>query len=200
MTETTVRVYPVRSDAEIARARLAADGIRSSIAVDDEGGLNPGFYRDYGVRLIVDEDDLDDAMISLGIERIRLARALAHAMARHAEWSYPSEACGLVLFAGDLPVFVCALTNADDSPSRFTITPDEHHGAMRFARAHGWRVGGVFHSHPRSAAYPSAADLGGGDPEWVHFLIGPVVGGRAELRAYRIDRDVVAEMSVDVAS
>ena len=198
MTDTTLRVYAVRSDAEIARARLAADGIRSRIAVDDEGGLNPGFYRAYGVRLIVAESDVEDALISLGIERIRFRRALVEAIAHHAQWCYPAEACGLVLTDGDRPAFVCALTNVDDSPSRFTIAPHEHHGALRFAEAQGWTVGGVFHSHPRSSAYPSAKDLDGADRGWLHVLVGPVVGGRTELRAYRLDDGVATEVRVDI--
>ncbi|MCL1594924.1 MAG: hypothetical protein M3132_11300, partial [Actinomycetia bacterium] len=66
----TIQVFPYRSDAEIASARLAADGIRSAVRADDEGGLNPGFFSHYGVRLEVDEGDLEDAYESLGIGRI----------------------------------------------------------------------------------------------------------------------------------
>lgn len=200
MNEVTVATYPVRSDAEIARARLAADGVASRIAVDDEGGLNPGFYRDYGVRLLVAEDDLDDASLSLGIERMTMARPLADAMVRHALWSFPDEGCGLVLFDGDHPAFVCCLTNVDGSPLRFTIDPAEHHGAVRFAERRGWTVGGTFHSHPRSEAVPSPADRsGGGDPDWVHFLVGPVEGRGARLRAFRYDGDHVAEVWLEVS-
>ena len=59
--EATVVVYEVRSDGEIAKARLAADGIEARVSVDDEGGLNPGFFSKYGVRLVVRAEDLDDA-------------------------------------------------------------------------------------------------------------------------------------------
>lgn len=199
MREATVQTFAVRSDAEIARARLEADGIPSIVAIDDEGGLNPGFYREYGVRLVVSEEDLDDAFASLGIERMVVPRPVAHAMAQHAVWAFPHEACGLVLFGDDRPVFVCSLTNRDASAHRFTIDPAEHHGAMRFADRNGWTVGGTFHSHPRSEPYPSDRDRsGGGDPDWVHFLIGPVVGSNGALRAFRYDGDLVTEVSVDV--
>ncbi len=199
MSEVTVQTYPVRSDAEIGRARLAADGIPSYVAADDEGGLNPGFYREYAVRLVVDAADLEAARESLGIEHIVVPRAVAHAMERHAVWAYPREACGLVLFDTEGPVFVCSLTNVEDSEHRFTIDPAEHHGVVRFAEARGWHVGGVFHSHPRSAAYPSASDRsGGGDPDWMHFLIGPVAGPGGELRAFRFDGEATFEVSLDV--
>ena len=55
----TVAVYPTRSDAEIVRARLVSDGIEAIVIADDEGGLNPGFYSRYGVRVVVASNDLD---------------------------------------------------------------------------------------------------------------------------------------------
>lgn len=201
MKEATVRAYSVRSDAEIARARLAADGIRSFVAVDDEGGLSPGFYRDHRVRLVVDADDLADAYASLGVERIELALPIARAMAHHASWSLPHEACGLVLFDGARPAFVVALTNRDASAHRFTIDPAEHHGVVRLADRLGFTVGGVFHSHPSSPAYPSGADLmGGGDPSWINFILGPVRGRDPKLRAFRFTDGAIDELSVEVSA
>lgn len=201
MTEATIRVYRVRSDAEIAKARLAADGIAATVSADDEGGLNPGFYRQYGVRLVVDEDDLEDAYVSLGVERLHVPVEIAEAMARHAVACFPVEACGLVLFDGDSPVFVCSLMNTAESKRRFTIDPAEHHGVLRFAQRNGWTIGAVFHSHPRSKPYPSEADrVGGADPAWIHFIVGPVGNRGAPLRAYRYDAAGVHELSVEVAS
>lgn len=57
----TLEVYLVRSDAEVTRAHLASAGIRSIVRPDDEGGLNPGFFNEYGVRIEVRRDDLDAA-------------------------------------------------------------------------------------------------------------------------------------------
>lgn len=196
----TVKTFDVRAEAEIARARLGADGIRSVVQADDEGGLNPGFYRSYGVRLEVDEADLADALDSLGIEQIVLPRPVARAIAIHAEISAPQEGCGFLLVdAEDRVTFACCLTNVEASEHRFTIAPDEHHGALRFAERNGWRIGGVFHSHVRSRPYPSPVDLSaGGDPDWLHVIIGPALGRRPELRAFRYVDGRVAEVSVTV--
>lgn len=54
----TLQVYTVRSDAEVVRAHLASAGIRAIVRPDDEGGLNPGFFADDGVRVEVRRDDL----------------------------------------------------------------------------------------------------------------------------------------------
>ena len=92
----TVAVYTTRSDAEIARARLAADGIHAIVIADDEGGLNPGFYSRYGVRVVVTAEDLPDARESLGIDIVGIPAAVLESMVDRARAAAPLEACGLV--------------------------------------------------------------------------------------------------------
>lgn len=199
--QVTVTVYSVRSDAEIGKARLAADGIRSAVRADNEGGLNPGFYREYGVRLEVASTDLDDALDSLGIERCEVPMEVAEAIYRHAMFMYPEESCGLIAAdeRGQL-VFAACMTNTDHSAHRFTIDPAEHFGMVRLSESQGWVVAGVFHSHPNSDPYPSATDVGGGaDPDWLHLLVGPM-NGRSELKGYRIVGGDVAEVSVTIGT
>lgn len=198
--EVTVAVYDVRSDGEIAKARLAADGIDARLAVDDEGGLNPGFFSLYGVRLIVRPDDVADAYESLGITHVLVPEQVADAMFKHSGWAYPEEACGLVAFdTSGVPVLTICLTNADHGTDRFTISPEEHFGAQSLAERCGYTIGAMFHSHPESEAYPSRWDVSGGaDPTWLHFIVGPVMGKRPLLRAYRIDRGDVTEVRVTV--
>ncbi|GMQ93799.1 MAG: hypothetical protein BMS9Abin12_1279 [Acidimicrobiia bacterium] len=199
-SEETVAVYDIRSDGEIALARLAADGIDAWLAVDDEGGLNPGFFSRYGVRLIVRCGDVEDAYESLGIEHVTLRAQIADAMFKHSGWAYPDEACGLVAFDGrGVPALTICLSNADRADDRFTISPAEQFGANRLSERCGFSIGAVFHSHPRSDAYPSDSDIeGGADPEWMHFIVGPVVGPRPLLRAYRIVDGEVAEVKVTI--
>ncbi len=62
----TVATFLHRGEAEIARARLANVGLLALVIADDEGGLNPGFFRDYAIRLVVRSDDEADATELLG--------------------------------------------------------------------------------------------------------------------------------------
>jgi hypothetical protein len=57
--------FATRSDAELAQGALAAAGIPSEIAADDAGGAYP-FDLTGGVRLLVEQDDADDAAVVLG--------------------------------------------------------------------------------------------------------------------------------------
>jgi len=60
----TVATFLHRGEAEVARARLADAGLTALVIADDEGGLNPGFFRDYTIRLVVQTgDDVDAAQL-----------------------------------------------------------------------------------------------------------------------------------------
>ena len=65
----TVAIFETRGDAEITRALLADGGIDALVQADDEGGLNPGFFRDYAVRVVVREADATAARDLLAGQR-----------------------------------------------------------------------------------------------------------------------------------
>jgi proteasome lid subunit RPN8/RPN11 len=94
----------------------------------------------------------------------------------------PNEGCGLLAFDGDHLVEVYPTANQDASPASYTIPPQEHHDALVDAESRGWRLGGVFHSHPKGPAEMSSVDIEKAlEPDWVYVVIGlrgtePVVG------------------------
>ena len=181
----TVAVYPVRSDAEIVRARLASEGVEALVIADDEGGLNPGFYAHYGIRVVVAAADLAAAYEVLDLDVLIVPNEAIGQMVEHARACAPNEACGLIASHDGVVVNVYRLASTDPGPDRFTLDPTEHFAAVRDAEHQGWEITGIYHSHPSSAPIPSAADLeGGGDPDWVNLIVG-VEAGRIAVRAYR---------------
>ncbi len=189
----SVVVYTTRSDAEIARAKLAGEGIEALVMADDEGGLNPGFYATYGVRVLVRADQSDAARLAIGVAALRIPEEAVAAMVQHARFCGPEEACGLFAVGGDGGVsIVYCLTHTNRSTTAYTIDPTELFHAWQHARRNGWEIGGVFHSHPASPPVPSPADLVGLDPEWVSVIV-----GTHEIRAYRISRGVSTEVTIE---
>ncbi len=190
----TVLTYSTRGDAEVGRVVLDAGGVRALVMADDEGGLNPGFYRDYGVRLVVDGDDLASARVLLGI--IVLDPQIVAAVRQHARFCTPNEACGLLaLDASGAVRMVYCCTNTDESPRLFTIDPEEHFRAMGHAESNGWEIAGAFHSHPDAEARPSRTDIDRwADPTWIHLI----VGSKGEVRGYRMVDGSVDELNVEV--
>ena len=122
---------------------------------------------------------------------------IRRAMVAHASFCLPDEACGLLAAdaAGRLRMAYC-LSNSTPSPTAFTLDPAEHFRALRHAEARGWRLAGVFHSHPGGPAFPSATDIAQAlEPEWLYVVVGlqaPV----PEVRAFWIRDGAVAEEAV----
>lgn len=192
--------YPVRSDAEIARAALESAGIDAVVRPDDEGGLNPGFFADYAVRLEVRATDLEAARLILGVgaqpATVNLPPQIVDAVIAHAQFTYPEEACGLLAVdaAGEVRMVYC-LTNVERSQYRFTVDPNEHYRAWRHAERNGWEIGGAFHSHPFTAPHPSSTDVTGAlDPTWLQLIVGLADLDDPEVRAFRIVDGEVIEL------
>lgn len=88
------------------------------------------------------------------ITREAIADMLAHARAEA-----PRECCGLLAGKGDSIVRSVRARNLDAKATRYLIDPEDHFAAIRAARADGLDVVGAYHSHPSSAAVPSATDI-----------------------------------------
>lgn len=69
-------------------------------------------------------------------------------------------------------VKVYPTNNEDASPVSYTIPPQEHYEALVDAESSGWRLEGVFHSHPRGPTGMSATDLARvADPHWLYVVV-----------------------------
>jgi proteasome lid subunit RPN8/RPN11 len=120
-------------------------------------------------------------------EQIDIPAQISEAILTHARFCLPEEACGLVAVDGSGRLRMAyATTNIERSRVRFTVAPREHFGAIRNAEGRGWSIGGSFHSHPESAAFPSATDIASAfDASWLYFIVG-MADGYPELRGFRI--------------
>jgi proteasome lid subunit RPN8/RPN11 len=203
----TAAVFLLRHEAEIARARLASAGIPAVVRADDEGGLSPGFFADHRIRLLVRREDAPAATALLeapaadAFTGVTFRRDHVEAMIRHAGFTLPDEACGLLALDAEGDVrFVYCLTNALGSPHRFTIDAAGHYGALRHAEARGWEIAGAFHSHPEGPAYPSATDVAAAvAADWLHVIVGLADPGRPQIAAFAIRDGDVVELPIDVA-
>jgi desampylase len=91
---------------------------------------------------------------------VTVAHGARDAVVAHAREAAPDECCGLLLGREDEVVEAIPARNISTDPTtRFLIEPADHFSALRTARARGLDLVGFYHSHPRSAAEPSARDL-----------------------------------------
>lgn len=96
---------------------------------------------------------------------------------------------------GNRVMKVYPTANQDASPVSYTIPPQEHYDALVDAESRGWRLEGVFHSHPNGPARMSATDLARlTDPGWVYLVVS--LGGREAMLAGWRDGEEVSLLDV----
>ncbi len=93
-------------------------------------------------------------------------------MVAHARSEAPNECCGMVGGREGVPVAVYRAANAEASPLRYSIAPDEQFRLMREIEDAGDELVAIYHSHPKSAAYPSQTDVNlSGWPDAVYVIV-----------------------------
>ncbi len=117
----------------------------------------------------------------------------------HARGDAPLECCGLLAGKDDLIDEHIATRNLRNSAIAYQVDPVEHIAAMKAVRAHGRRILGAYHSHPRTAAVPSATDVAEahyGDG-FVYLIVS--LGGEApDVRAYRLENGRLASVGFEI--
>ena len=110
---------------------------------------------------------------------LRISRAHWQAIVDHAEEEArkPAEACGLLAGeVGDLDVravYRCAnAAPAEKLDLIYELDSRDYLKADREARANGWDIIGVYHSHTHTQAFPSPTDIAQApDPSWHYILV-----------------------------
>ena len=90
---------------------------------------------------------------------MRLPNEMIDAIVSHAREDAPNECCGIVAAAGETALKLFPAVNAEASPFRFVIDPQELLRVHNEIEQQGWDLGAIYHSHTRSAAYPSQTDI-----------------------------------------
>ena len=113
----------------------------------------------------------------------------------HAVRDAPAECCGVIAVADGAGVAVHELENLAHSPLRFEVDGLALHHLLTEIEDAGLALGAIYHSHTRSAPYPSQTDInfaaGWPGVEWV--IVG-TAGQAPELRSYLIDGADVSEV------
>ena len=118
-------------------------------------------------------------------EEFRISRELAEEMVQHCKEGRPNEACGMLGAKAGETVKVFRMHNAERSPVRYSLEPSEQLSVYNALDEQGWDLGGVFHSHTHTEAYPSPTDVRLASED-VPYVIVSLATEPAEIRAFRI--------------
>lgn len=119
----------------------------------------------------------------------------------HAIRDAPDECCGVVLGRDGTATSARALENLAASPMRFDIDGRELI-AFAFADEDDEQLVAIYHSHTRSAPYPSQTDVnfaaGWPGVEWLIVGIPKAGDAEPEVRSYLIDGGTIREIELEV--
>ena len=90
---------------------------------------------------------------------MRIAPSLIDEMVAHAREDLPNECCGMVGGSDGEASVVIPVANAAASPLRFEMDPQGQYDALKRIEGDGGELLAIYHSHTKSAAYPSQTDV-----------------------------------------
>jgi proteasome lid subunit RPN8/RPN11 len=135
---------------------------------------------------------------------MEIAPDLLEQIVAHAREEAPNECCGVVavpLNSLGKPLRAMAARrgrNIFADPKRFEIdSRDVYRATVDFEDA-GWEIGGIYHSHTRTAPYPSQTDINNSvrwpGVEWI--IVGLSNPDEPEIRSYLIEDGQVREIEI----
>ncbi len=130
---------------------------------------------------------------------MRIARDLYDEIVAHARAEAPNECCGLIASLDGSAVAVHRAVNQAASPLRYEVDPGEQYRIMMAIEDAGQELGAIYHSHTRSAPYPSQTDINlAFHPEALYVIVGLAAPEEADVRAYSIRHAEVSEVELVV--
>jgi proteasome lid subunit RPN8/RPN11 len=128
---------------------------------------------------------------------LRLPAEVAEEMITHSLEGRPNEVCGLLSSRDGEIVGAIRMNNAASSPVRYALDPKEQFEAYRALEEKGLDLGGVFHSHTRTEAYPSPTDVRLASED-VPYVIVSLASEPPSIRAFRIVKENWTDEDGDV--
>jgi proteasome lid subunit RPN8/RPN11 len=129
---------------------------------------------------------------------MRIPRSIYDEMLEHAREDVPNECCGLVGGNNGVATTVYRARNAEASPLRYNLDPQDQFRIMTEMDEKGEELAAIYHSHTASPAYPSQTDINLASYPDALYLIVSLAEGEKDLRGYRIEDGEVTEVPLEV--
>jgi proteasome lid subunit RPN8/RPN11 len=124
---------------------------------------------------------------------MRISQDLYDEIVAHAREDAPNECCGMVASRDGEAVRVYRAANAAASPLRYEIDGAEQYRIQMAIDDEGLDLGAIYHSHTRTAPYPSQTDINlAFYPQSLYVIVG-LASEEADVRAYEIHDGKVSE-------
>lgn len=134
---------------------------------------------------------------------MKLSQKLYAQLVAHAEAEAPNECCGLIGTREAAPASYYPIRNEFESPKRFHFHTGDLQAVYEEGEGRGEALSIVYHSHPRTEAYPSQTDINIANEmkDWFPerlWVITSLAATEPVVRAFRIGERAVEEVELVV--
>jgi proteasome lid subunit RPN8/RPN11 len=131
---------------------------------------------------------------------MRIPQALVDEMVAHAREDLPNECCGMVAGRDGEATEVIRVANAAASPLRYEMDPKQQYEAWKAIEDEGKELLAIYHSHTKSAAYPSQTDVNQAVawPDQVYVIVSLADEAAPDVKGYFLKDLRIADAEISV--
>lgn len=131
---------------------------------------------------------------------MRIPQSLVDEMVAHAREDLPNECCGMVGGRDGEATEVIRVVNAAATPLRYEMDPQGQYNALKQIEDNGGELLAIYHSHTKSAAYPSQTDVNQAVawPDQVYVIVSLQDREHPDVKAFMLKDLKIADADFEV--
>jgi proteasome lid subunit RPN8/RPN11 len=132
---------------------------------------------------------------------MRISQVLIDEMVAHARAELPNECCGMVGGRDGEASVVIRVANAAASPLRYEMDPQEQYDALKAIEDEGGELLAIYHSHTKSAAYPSQTDVNQAVawPEQIYLIVSLADADAPDVKGYLLKDLRISNAEIEIS-
>jgi proteasome lid subunit RPN8/RPN11 len=131
---------------------------------------------------------------------MRIAQSLVDEMVAHAREDLPNECCGMIGGRDGEATEVIRVVNSAATPLRYEMDSQGQYNALKTIEDGGNELLAIYHSHTKSAAYPSQTDVNQAVawPDQIYVIISLADEDAPDVKAYLLKDLKIADVEIDL--
>jgi proteasome lid subunit RPN8/RPN11 len=131
---------------------------------------------------------------------MRIAQGLVDEIVAHSREDLPNECCGLIGGRDGEAISVHRVANSAASPLRYEMDPKAQYDAYKAIEENGEELLAIYHSHTKSAAYPSQTDVNQAVawPDQVYVIVSLADESAPDVKGYLLKDLKIADVELEI--
>jgi proteasome lid subunit RPN8/RPN11 len=132
---------------------------------------------------------------------MRISQSLVDEMVAHSREDLPNECCGMVGGRDGEATSVVRIVNSAASPLRYEMDPQGQYNGLKQIEDGGDELLAIYHSHTKSAAYPSQTDVNQAVawPEQIYVIVSLADPDAPDVKAYLLKDLRIADVEISIS-